>query len=377
MSQSEATVIVDDSSSRRGIAALQRLAQRRRTGAPLRFNPFGLVSRTRVGIEEALLSADSPPGDAANGAATASADAPVAVTRTLMDVVEFGHVPSGLRLPALTLRSEVAAATASDLRAADGDGVDNTGSYHWAAEDVLAHLLLRDGAALVDWSGRPTVVELGAGVGLAGLLLAASGRARVVVTDGNRRVVELLAANAERVRRHCGEACSVEARLLQWQDPAMFGADLRRARVVVGADCLFFEAFHAHLARLVLCFLDGDAIDASEREDDTNPGDTNGAPPASARDRRCIFVAPSRGGSLERFVEVLDREALQWHWRSRSACAEGPGDVAGDDAHPVRCTVLDDYDATVSAVHARMLADGASGYVADRHFPRLVLISRR
>lgn len=351
----------------------------------MRFNPFGLLHRKRVGIEERR---DVFPDFA---------------QPLLVDIVAYAYNPEAVQsenepviaLPPLIERNEMAAATVTDLRecsgscganAQNGLSVDNTGSYHWAAEDVLAHLLLSN--PTVGIPGDTTqlrlfpalrgscVLELGAGVGLAGFFLAAAGTARrVILTDGNRRVTQLLAANAQRVteqlvRRQQQEMdaaaepppiTALDAMMFPWQvvlasaqaaentgDDAqlretmqLLGAQFRHLLTtevdyLVGADCLFFEAFHGALASIVELFLLG-------------PGAEQGT--KVMRPRRVVFVAPRRGGSLERFCGRLNSEMF-------------------------RVSVLEQYDARLSETHKRLL-ETERGYDPDRHLPLLVVIDTR
>ena len=383
----ESSAAGDDARVRRGIAVLQRFSQRKRGGLPMRFNPFGLFERKRVGIEELLVddkdgevvpaaaATPSAAGECATcGAAGTSSSA--STTRVLFDVVVYTHVPTGMSLPPLMERSEVAEATTADLRGAEADAVDNTGAYHWAAEDILGHLLLTsplfslsrrgDGSPQLPSLPPPSptttaVLELGAGIGLAGFALAVSKRAdTVIVTDGNRRVTSLLAANASRIAQHAaapGGARAAEAMLLPWQiagDAAMAAdAVLERCAYVVGADCLFFEAFHLDLARLVLRYL--------------------GVRASRGADAMVVFVAPERGGSLRRFIDVL--RSLDPHGRE-GADADCDIDTPPQPRRPLAITVSEDYDEGIFAVHrAHLAAAPANGYTADRHFPLLVTIS--
>lgn len=391
----ERTTDAEDSAKiARGLRALQRFSQRRRAAVaaaagdgennssssqrpapalPMRFNPFGLLHRKRVGIEERC---DVFPDFA---------------QPLLVDIVAYAYNAENgpaIALPPLIERNEMAAATVTDLRecsgscganAQNGLSVDNTGSYHWAAEDVLAHLLLSNPSVAIPGGGDTNplfpalrgscVLELGAGVGLAGFFLAAAGTARrVILTDGNRRVTQLLAANAQRVAEHLVRRqqheviadpssaaetpiTALDAMMFPWQvvlasektgddeqqreTMQLLGAQFRHLLAtevdyLVGADCLFFEAFHGALASIVELFLLGNA---------------------TMRPRRVVFVAPKRGGSLERFCARLNSELL-------------------------RVTLVEQYDARISETHKRLL-ESERGYDPDRHLPLLVVVDAR
>lgn len=409
---SSSAVATDDAKIRRGIAALQRFSQRKRGGLPMRFNPFGLLTKKRVAIEE--LPASTFVGEESDATiSTASSSSSSSSTTVLFDVVEYKHEPTGISLPALLERNEMAAATTTDLQSANRDAVDNTGSYHWAAEDVLAHLLLTNprvaltrhqqqernqekenesaatdsldslsasASPLFDFSSTspPSFLELGAGVGLAGFFLAVSGKAkRIIVTDGNRRVTQILAANAQRITYSMTIAAAhqnnndeggaddpspssqLAAMLLPWQHADSDGAIaallsanslLGDHAYLVGADCLFFESFHADLARIVLKFLFPRWSD--EKEDERAEG-------RISLKRKVVFVAPERGGSMTRFLLVLKQQA-QNHFSS------------------LHVTVTEQYDAGIFATHKKLFAEAPeNGYSPDRHYPILLCVERK
>lgn len=78
---------------------------------------------------------------------------------------------------------------------------------------------------------RPRVVELGAGTGLAGLLIAGATESAVTITD----LPELAGLMADNVRRNCGDGRgAIASRPLRWGVPADYGG--APYDVVVGAD---------------------------------------------------------------------------------------------------------------------------------------------
>jgi predicted nicotinamide N-methyase len=290
-------------------SAIQALGARLRLRGKsdgMRYNPFGLFTKAVKGIE-------TLPDDETK----------------LYDDCVYTHVASGASLRMLE-RREAAGTTASDIRIAHADSIDNTGSFHWPAEEVLAHLLLSSPPVFDVQSQSCTVLEIGAGAGLAGLLLAASTPARVILTDGNRGVV---ATAVENIRRLGLPAEKAQASQLLWQRPnellAQIPTLLDDVDVVVGSDCLFFDAYHADLRDLLLMFL-------RHRR-------TGARKPAEV-----IIVAPMRGSTFTKFVQLLESEP----------------DVA--------ITTRRDFDAGMLAVHERLLQSGDAAYIPDRHYPLLL-----
>lgn len=292
-------------------SAMERLAQGlRQKKSVMRLNPFGVFAAKVVAIEPA----------------------PEDETR-IFNVTRYTHAMSGTEVTLLE-RREAAGTSAADFRVAHSDGIDNTGNFHWPAEEILAHVLLRR-LAVADVRPRH-VLELGAGVGLAGFAVAtAFPDTAFTITDGNRSVVANAVRNAERLAMP-----HVRCQQLLWHDPVLASDDgssdlLRTVDLVVGADCLFFDKYHADLKALLLRFLRRDG----------------GAPPV-------WLVAPTRGTTLQRFVDLMKLE---------------------DD---VDVTVEAAYDDVVTTVHERLSAAdcaeaAAKSYDADKHLPLLVTITRR
>ncbi|CAM9326309.1 unnamed protein product, partial [Phaeothamnion confervicola] len=142
----------------------------------------------------------------------------------------------------------------------------------WPAASLLCRFLDDQPEAL---GGKPLsqlkILELGAGVGLVGLHLAARGACEVVLTD-LPEVVPLLAANAmlnfspdaETAvaggdLRHRGGWISAAA--LTWGAPAAWQDDVRFANcdVVVAADCVYWESLFVPLLDTLSWFTAGGA----------------------------------------------------------------------------------------------------------------------
>jgi predicted nicotinamide N-methyase len=106
----------------------------------------------------------------------------------------------------------------------------------WPSGIALAHEIATRAAA---FSGR-TVLELGAGTGLPGIVAASLG-ARVVQTDRDELVLHLCRINGER-----NGPGSLEYRLADWTD----WRDEARYEWIIGSDILYGESLHPHLRRI-------------------------------------------------------------------------------------------------------------------------------
>ena len=122
------------------------------------------------------------------------------------------------------------------------DGVEVTGSALWDAGLALAaHLegALRDRTSL-------SVLEIGAGVGAAGLALAAGGH-DVLLTDFAPEVLGLLEANVRRNRLQRRAA----VQKLDWNEPPPLAVARRSWDLIVAADILYGLPSFAPLHRLL------------------------------------------------------------------------------------------------------------------------------
>lgn len=117
---------------------------------------------------------------------------------------------------------------------------DMTGQVVWPASRLMCWYLSLHAADLIE--GR-SVLELGAGGGLPGLLCSRLGASRVVQTDGIDRVIKLLRDNAS---AYAGPACpDVQVAKLHWnnredEDAALALNDGAQYDTVIAADCVFF-----------------------------------------------------------------------------------------------------------------------------------------
>lgn len=90
----------------------------------------------------------------------------------------------------------------------------SSGGTVWDAAIVLATYLVDNAKQLV--RGR-RVLEVGAGLGLAGLAAAASGASHVHITDFDAAVVANIERNIAANAEECAEAAVLEARLLDFR----------------------------------------------------------------------------------------------------------------------------------------------------------------
>ena len=266
----------------------------------------------------------------------------------------------------------------------DNDGVDNTGNVCvWPAEEVLAHLCLRERRFL---AGKH-IVELGAGMtGLAGLAAAVGVQpapASVTITDGNKAAVEnLRRCVALNPGTPAMPAASTRCRHLVWDRNAQRPDELAPADVVMAADCLFFADFHVDLvhtlAELVGAPRDAEAAAATggsashPADSDAGAGGNAGAGSGAAAGEGGVatiplradkladlglpqvwLVAPRRGTTLARFVELASAR--------------------------FRVHMSEAYDAAVSKRHEEFQASlgGSGAYDADIHYPVLLVLTLR
>ena len=113
----------------------------------------------------------------------------------------------------------------------------------WPAALALAHEVASRAEA---FAGR-SVLELGAGTGLPGIVAASLG-ARVVQTDRHELAMSVCRRNGERNRELARRgAGSVEYRLADWM---RWDDDAARYDWILGSDVLYAEAMHPHLRRI-------------------------------------------------------------------------------------------------------------------------------
>ncbi|ELR11534.1 nicotinamide n-methyltransferase [Acanthamoeba castellanii str. Neff] len=121
---------------------------------------------------------------------------------------------------------------------------DLTGLMLWPAAEALAHLIATEPDK---WRGK-TVLELGAGVGLVGLV-ASLFCGQVLITDGEEEVISMIEENLQANKDALPEASRVRCCSLDWtEDLDAWKAkhDCSSFDVIVGSDIIYsFEALPA------------------------------------------------------------------------------------------------------------------------------------
>jgi methyltransferase-like protein 23 len=110
------------------------------------------------------------------------------------------------------------------------------GAVLWPAAIALAHEL----ASRAETLRSARLLELGAGIGLPGIVAASLG-ARVVQTDRHPVALAMCARNAER-----NHVAGIEHRRVDWGE----WTDVARYDLIVGSDILYAESKHDDLRRI-------------------------------------------------------------------------------------------------------------------------------
>src|SRR3990167_477038 len=158
---------------------------------------------------------------------------------------------------------------------------DNTGNIRiWPSEEVLGYFMLENSPLI---KNSKTVIELGAGMSGIGAMCVAliNPSCNVWITDGNTNCVRNLQKIVE-VNKQEGfldMGTNIQVCELLWQNLEQIESLKFFFDLVIIADCLFKEEFHESLINLL------DFIVASEG--------------------MCIILAPSRGGSKNRFLNKI------------------------------------------------------------------------
>ncbi|XAR57988.1 Calmodulin-lysine N-methyltransferase [Bertholletia excelsa] len=162
--------------------------------------------------------------------------------------------------------------------------IDNTGLVcSWPSEDVLAYYCLSHSNIF----RSKKVIELGAGYGLGGLVIAAATEAaEVVISDGNPQVVDYIHHNVSANVDTFGGTL-VKSMLLHWDQEDL--SDISNTfDIIVASDCTFFKDFHKSLVRIVKFLLKND------------------------RTSEAIFFCPRRGDSLDKFLVEIKENGLHF-----------------------------------------------------------------
>ncbi|CAO2831316.1 unnamed protein product [Amaranthus hypochondriacus] len=115
---------------------------------------------------------------------------PISSEDSTRDVYYSYSLPTSIYPNLYLLQRKDNSASINDFEICNKYEIDNTGLVcPWPSEEVLSYYCLSH----VDMFRSKTIIELGAGYGLAGLVIAAVSEAsEVVVSDGNPQVVECI-----------------------------------------------------------------------------------------------------------------------------------------------------------------------------------------
>ncbi|KAL2907117.1 Calmodulin-lysine N-methyltransferase [Bienertia sinuspersici] len=142
-------------------------------------------------------------------------------------------------------------ASISDFEICNKHDIDNTGLVcPWPSEEVLSYYCLSH----ADMFRSKTIIELGAGYGLAGLVVAAVSEAsEVVISDGNPQVVEYIQRSIGANPGAFGNTI-VKPKLLHWNDEEIMTLS-NKFDFIIASDCTFFKEFHKGLVQTVKSLL--------------------------------------------------------------------------------------------------------------------------
>jgi predicted nicotinamide N-methyase len=155
--------------------------------------------------------------------------------------------------------------------------VDNTGNVNiWPSEEILAIYSILNKNRFEN----KKIIELGAGFsGLAGLIVAKNiPSSYVTITDGNTKCVEYLKRNIQLN----GLDKNAEGKVLLWDRNNTLSVSEFKYDYVIISDCIFFKNYHEDLIETIYNLISDDGI--------------------------CIIIAPPRGDSLEKFLDLAVRK---------------------------------------------------------------------
>jgi len=132
---------------------------------------------------------------------------------------------------------------------------NQVGTKVWGAGVFLGELLQYKPSLL---AGQ-IVLELGAGVGITGLLLGRAlppcdQPAKVIMTDFHYEVVDLLAHNVA-INESTTDPCILEADILDWSTVTAGDYIRYNSRIMIVADCTYSESGNVNLVSAFKCFL--------------------------------------------------------------------------------------------------------------------------
>ncbi|XP_074308585.1 calmodulin-lysine N-methyltransferase [Silene latifolia] len=243
----------------------------------------------------------------------------------------FNHLCVSYSLPTpaapnlLLFQRRDSCAIINDFEVCNKHDIDNTGLVcPWPSEEVLSYYCLSH----ADMFRCKNVIELGAGYGLAGLVIATVSEAsEVVISDGNPQVVDYIQQSVAGNSGAFG-ATVVEPKLLHWNQEE-FGTLSHKFDVIVASDCTFFKEVHKGLVQTLKSLLK----------------DTCSS--------KAILFSPKRGDSLDKFLEEVQKSGLHF-------------------------SVSEDYDDRVWERHQQFMKGDQSwpNYDPNHCYPLLIQISR-
>lgn len=151
--------------------------------------------------------------------------------------------------------------SAAELARTDAGGVDGTGHAVWlAAYPLCAYLVGGEGQQLCATSAR-RVIELGAGVGLPGLIAGKCADV-VVFTDSQPAVVSQLSRTIDVNRRtgHFAAHTFAAPRLLDWAEDLPFDVAPNSFSLVIACDCIYYEGSETALLNAAKALLAEDGV---------------------------------------------------------------------------------------------------------------------
>ncbi|XP_021862227.1 calmodulin-lysine N-methyltransferase isoform X2 [Spinacia oleracea] len=169
-------------------------------------------------------------------------------------------------------------ASITDFEICNKNDIDNTGVVcPWPSEEILSYYCLSH----ADMFRSKSIIELGAGYGLGGLVIAAASEAsEVVISDGNPQVIE--SANSEAFG-----STVVTSQLLHWNKEDIETLS-HKFDFIVASDCTFFKEFHKGLVQTLKSLLKDSGFSEA------------------------IFFSPKRGDSLDKFLEEITEAGLTY-----------------------------------------------------------------
>lgn len=133
--------------------------------------------------------------------------------------------------------------------------LNRVGLQVWRGSLLIADFLLNNKDKVVD----KTVIELGCGTGLGGILAAKLGALRVYFTDFDEDVLSLCQSNVE---KNVEESSSIAIyRKLDWREPLTTQlsendlAKLKNASTILAADCIYDDNLSTHLVETIQTLL--------------------------------------------------------------------------------------------------------------------------